>query len=284
MDPIVKYLNYAPVKKFRMMKINILLLIFGACALSSCYDKPEYSIIPSIKFKDIIFKEVGTNIDPDSLIMTISFEDGDGDLGLDDRFTDPQYRKGSFLIDTKSGDLITTRFIGAEGYDSLPKYEYPYSCEQWIEQPTFTNFCSLAGITANCDEVIEELGLRTLVTDKVQIILDTIYYEPNLNRNNYFLTFLVENGPENFVAFDWKNADIPDPCAINFNLTFPPISDDTKDFVSEGDIRFSFTANRIPQVFEDQRIKVRIFIKDRAFHQSNVVESAPFTIQGIKVN
>ncbi|MEX2336900.1 MAG: hypothetical protein WD555_06485 [Fulvivirga sp.] len=267
-----------------MMKINILSFFIIWMGFTSCYDAPEYPNTPNITFEDIIFKEIGTNTDPDSLIMTISFEDGDGDLGINDRFTDPKFRKGDFYIDTSTGNLLTLQYVGLEGYEELPAYEFPYSCEHWIEQSTFNNFCSLAGITSDCDARIEEFGLTTLVTDKTKLILDTLYFEPNPNRSNYFLTFLEETSPGTFEEFDWLNANIEDPCAINFSLTFPPISDDTKSFVSEGTIRFSLTVNRIPAVFGDKRLKVRIKIKDRAHHESNEVESDSFTIQEIKVN
>lgn len=260
-----------------------MLLIIGL-GFSSCYDAPEYPTKPKITFESIIFKEIGTNTDPDSLIMTIGFQDGDGDLGLDDRFTDPNFRKGDFWIDVNTGELVTLKHFGQPGFEQVMPYEFPYSCEHWIEGSTFTNFCSLAGIPNDCDKRIEEFGLNTLVTEKTKLILDTIWFNPNPNRSNYFLTFLEETAPDNFEEFDWQNADIQDPCAINFSLTFPPISKKEGRFVSEGKIRFSLTANRMPTVFKNKRLMVEIKIKDRALNESNAVFSEAFTLQEIRVN
>src|SRR3982750_4834582 len=50
--------------------------------LASCFDPPQYSPIPSIEFDNIVFKDVKDPSATDSLIISIRFKDGDGDLGL----------------------------------------------------------------------------------------------------------------------------------------------------------------------------------------------------------
>ncbi|MGR3811768.1 hypothetical protein [Jiulongibacter sp. NS-SX5] len=57
----------------------------SAVALSSCFKEPEFSFTPSIEFegytKDILLdKFLGAN--KDSIVISVKFQDGDGDLGL----------------------------------------------------------------------------------------------------------------------------------------------------------------------------------------------------------
>lgn len=87
------------------MRVTKGLLLFGISALvTSCFNPPEFSVIPSIDYRDIYFKD-GGGIDPDSLVLTISFRDGDGDLGLSqtDRL-EPKHDIFFFLGD--NGDTI----------------------------------------------------------------------------------------------------------------------------------------------------------------------------------
>lgn len=50
--------------------------------LGSCFDPPEFPNTPHIDFVGVVFKEGGGSVN-DSLIVTLEFEDGDGDLGVD---------------------------------------------------------------------------------------------------------------------------------------------------------------------------------------------------------
>src|SRR5688572_9599859 len=54
----------------------------SSLAVSSCFDPPEFPIIPEIAYENIRFVD---RPDPstDSLVLELSFKDGDGDLGLD---------------------------------------------------------------------------------------------------------------------------------------------------------------------------------------------------------
>jgi hypothetical protein len=61
--------------------------------MGSCFDPPEFPDTPHINFRDIGFKPGGGLVN-DSLIVTIEFEDGDGDLGIDGAA--PEFKSGSF--------------------------------------------------------------------------------------------------------------------------------------------------------------------------------------------
>ena len=57
--------------------------------LISCERPPELSSTPFIEYQNVEFKQV--NDAQDSLIVTIRFEDGDGDLGLSNNDTGPPF-------------------------------------------------------------------------------------------------------------------------------------------------------------------------------------------------
>jgi hypothetical protein len=52
--------------------------------VSSCFNPPEFGLVPEIEYESIYFAEapVGAST-PDSIVVSIRFKDGDGDLGLD---------------------------------------------------------------------------------------------------------------------------------------------------------------------------------------------------------
>ncbi|MGB3586220.1 MAG: hypothetical protein WBA23_06750, partial [Tunicatimonas sp.] len=71
------------------MKLSsyIFSLFFLTIGFSACVDEPEFSVVPAVtNIEELYFVDaVGGR---DSLVIKISFEDGDGDLGLDAREED----------------------------------------------------------------------------------------------------------------------------------------------------------------------------------------------------
>src|SRR5689334_11070648 len=66
-------------------------LVSSLIVIGACSNEPEYSPIPHIELVDLQFIE-GTPSDPlESLVVNVSFTDGDGDLGLSDDEIDPPY-------------------------------------------------------------------------------------------------------------------------------------------------------------------------------------------------
>lgn len=73
----------------RRQQIHTYLLVFGvAIGLSACFTEPNYSTTPEIEFKGIFKytlaagKGVGQS-KRDSVVLTVGFKDGDGNLGND---------------------------------------------------------------------------------------------------------------------------------------------------------------------------------------------------------
>lgn len=89
-----------------IMKNKILFIAFVSFFASSCVGEPDYSFVPEIGFHDI---QVITTSSPDilgniskrdSVVISVDFKDGDGDLG----FSEEDYK----ALIKKTGDSIRT--------------------------------------------------------------------------------------------------------------------------------------------------------------------------------
>ncbi|AII50541.1 hypothetical protein N008_00895 [Hymenobacter sp. APR13] len=72
-------------------------LAAASVAVGSCISPPEFPETPSIEFKSLTVARQPTlpgDIPADSVIITLGFKDGDGDLGLNqDEYTNPPYQR-----------------------------------------------------------------------------------------------------------------------------------------------------------------------------------------------
>ncbi|OUJ72594.1 hypothetical protein [Hymenobacter crusticola] len=77
----------------RMLGLAMLML-FVSLAVSSCITAPDYPDTPEISFKGITQQYFKTDDGEfDSVKVTITFRDGDGDLGLKNEDTNPPYQE-----------------------------------------------------------------------------------------------------------------------------------------------------------------------------------------------
>jgi len=275
------------------MKIGTLLLLFTGLLISSCMNDPEFSNQPRIELIDVQFKEVGTISNADSLIIVLHFEDGDGNLGLDnsDEFSSGAYRRGDFFGDS-NGNIVT---IDHQEDLNLPPFELPYSCTNWLYRLEIQNFCSLAGIPeGDCEQVVINAGLEISDNQNSQLILDTLYFEPNPNHENMELTFFyqvgdndpdfdLEDGDGRFKEFNWVT-DIPEPCGFIPPLRFPILSDVNDNSPVEGTLKYGFLSTGLLPLFENETLKLRTSIKDRAFNESNTIVTDAFKLRDIQIN
>jgi len=219
--------------------------------VSSCFNPPEFPVEPQIEFKSIQYKEIGTGFDSDydSLILTISFKDGNGDLGLDASEVDPPYNNKFFFVQP-DGKYITykTRRTVA-GYDTLPAFVKPYNCINW--------------------EVIRENN----------IVKDTLYFQLNPDYNNITVGFFVKNSDGTFTEFKWREAFNFPNCGISFDGRFPILYKDKPGAPLEGTIRYGMGSLGFKALFSIKTLKLRIQIKDRALNKSNIIETNEFTLQ-----
>jgi len=219
--------------------------------LSGCFEVPNFPNTPTITFENVEFKEGVTLFD--SLIISINYQDGNGDLGLDDRFTDGAYVEGSYYS-FDGENPINLKDIGRaidipdfEG-SVVPPYERPYSCINWIETPTI-----------NGNE-----------------IQDTLFYVPNVNHFNIFVKFLYrdKNASEDtpFEEFDWIGSEELPTCGSPIDARFPVLKDLSESNAPiEGILRYGYVTSGLIPLFNDRELKLEVQIQDRELQRSNTV-------------
>mgnify|MGYP006921586005 CR=1 FL=1 len=219
-------------------------VVFIAGIAIGCNKLPEYPVEPSITFNDVYFKKGDL---ADSLFVVLDFKDGDGDLGLDENY-DTEYPYQTFWYFLKNdGSYLTYEDRNTPPYDTLPPYEFPYYCTNYSEES---------------DGVI-------------------YYVQPNENHYNYFIDFYVKkNG--SYDLFDWYS--VYSSCDETYNGRYPILNESGKERPLEGKLIYKITGARIENIFKRDTLRLEIYIKDRALHNSNTVQSFDFVLKDITIN
>lgn len=99
----------------RKFLLFLLIIIVGASLFNNCAKSPNYPDEPEIGFVGFSKTTLRQgSINNDSTFLTISFRDGDGDLGLDETVLETNL----FLLDNRTGELYNqykTPLIPEEG-------------------------------------------------------------------------------------------------------------------------------------------------------------------------
>ena len=219
-----------------------LLLIF--LGFSSCQDRPVFPVTPSISLNEFYFQTIddgGQNLS-DSIVISINFEDGDADLGLEGDDIQTPYQLYDVVLNN-NGD--TVRF----GDDpNLP----PYNCFDY-------------------EIISKELSLG----DSLVRTADTIAVLRNLDHYNFFLTFLIKEG-DNFVEYNTYQR----LCAAPFHGRFFNLNTAGDARPLEGEIIYGFISS-FRLLFGNYTTKLRIQIQDKARNKSNIIETEEFNVREI---
>ena len=215
-------------------------LIYGSCA-----ERPVFPDTPSIELADYYFQEV-QNVSLDSLVITLKFKDGNGDLGLDANETQRPYHLWDVQTNN-NGDSIRFGDPGAP---------VEYNC---VDYEIFTK--------------------RIVVNDSLIITADTVYVIRNLDHFNFMLDFLVETpiNSDNYVVYD---PALERNCAPRYHGRFFVLNTARDVRPLEGELQYTLVSG-FRLLFRNDRIKMRMQIKDRALNGSNIIETEPFNINDI---
>ncbi len=270
----------------------------------SCFDPPEYPNVPQIEYEGIEFFD-GKGQDVDSLVLSISFVDGDGDLGLPakglDFISDPYNNKTFYLTnngtlvpvqtqalgepvhqllipDPTFGKLVTVRTRQQPAYSSLPEF----NCTNYTDAQTPERFLISAADAAVLDPSIQVVDTLFGDGETFYEVRDSLYYTVNPNHYNIEVDFLVRQpGPgadENgFIEYDWRQQ-----FCMSFDGRFPVLADHSGPL--EGTLRYGMVSLGILNIFSIKVMKLRVQIKDRALNKSNVMETPEFTLDRIRRN
>ncbi len=224
-----------------------------ALLLTSCFDPPQYGPIPEIEFGKIVFKDIADPSAIDTLILSLKFKDGDGDLGLDGSEVQEPFND-KFYYKFADGTYVTYKTKRTKpGYDTLPAFVKPYNCINW--------------------------EVKT-----VNAKVDTFYFQLNPNHYNIFVDFFVQNSDGSFKEFDWQKEFSYPNCGIPFDGRFPRLSKDlTQKTPLDGTIHYSMKSTGFLILFSIKTLKLKVTIQDRALHKSNTIETPLFTLGGITV-
>lgn len=286
-----------------MKLIKGLFLVAVSVVVTSCFDPPDYSHTPQIEFVDLCFKEGTTDNPTDQLTITISFRDGDGDLGLagdqiDEPYNDVFYglaNNGQVTEAGKktvvshlpqfievppgtAGKLVTVRTLQDPAYaDKLPPYISPAaSCSDYKLQKVYIQEKDKSIIDASYAE-IDTIKSNTGST-LYYVVQDMFYSRRNPNHRNIEVEFWVNDGAGNYTLFDWEK----EYCETAFNQRFPVLTDKTGPV--EGNLKYDLTSVGIKATFSIRTLRLKIRIRDRALNVSNEVQTEDFTLDKIKRN
>ena len=246
-----------------MRKLFFYILTF---IIIGCDNNNDISEVPFISHENISFKKSQDNIIQDSLILTINFTDGDGDLGLSNEEIYYPYHPYNAIID-ENLNWVT---IGSKEI-TPPLYVYEpngllslYSNED--NRPSF-----------NCENyIIDTISSSTE--------LDTFYIQKNENNKNIYVEFYKKVGND-FELIDWKKIfDEEYGCGIDFNSRFPPLNIGNSSQLLNGKLRYGMVSYGFDMVLKNDIFKLKVYIKDRALNQSNIIETPEVTLEEITIN
>lgn len=214
------------------------LLILGMAM--ACNKPPELPIDPNIEFEYVQFKEADG---ADSLIISIYFKDGDGDLGLHPSETFPPYNSYDVVLNN-NGDTVK---IGSS--PDLPAYN-------------------------PVDYII--------LYDGKGEATDTVLVELNENHYNFFVRFFEKKNGE-YTEFKWRDPPYYQTFDGRFPiLNTDIVNGGLRERPLEGSLRYGMTSNGWLLLFRDS-LKLQIQIQDRMLNKSNTVETPDFTLESITI-
>jgi len=288
------------------MKVVKGLLLFAVSAtVTSCFDPPQFSDVPQIDFLDsrsqFYFREGTTDNPTDSLVITISFRDGNGDLGLGADQIEAPYNdifyglasngqvvdagKATLFTDLPqfvevppgvTGKLVTVRTLQDPAYaDDLPPFvSASASCQDYKLQTVYIQDKDKNIIDASYAEI------DTLKSSNgfppIYIVQDLFYYKSNPNHRNIEVEFWVNDGTGKYTLFDWEK----EYCEAAFDQRFPVLTE--KPGPLEGNLQYALTSVGIKATFSIKTLRLKVRIRDRALNVSNDVQSEDFTLDKIK--
>lgn len=240
-----------------------LFFLITSLILYSCIEDNNVSTVPSISYENLIFKKSINSFNQDSLILTINFVDGDGNLGLSNNENNYPYHPYNAIID-RDFNWVT---IGSTDVNP-PLYVYEpngvyYLYNNEDNRPTF-----------NCDNYIIDT-----VNSTTQ--LDTFYIQKNENNKNIFIEFYKKENDE-FKLIDWKRIfDEEYGCGIDFNSRFPPLNISNSNQLLSGKLRYGMVSYGFDMILKNDIFKLKIYIKDRELNTSNIIETPEVTLEEI---
>jgi len=261
---------------------------------TACFDPPEFPTTPEIDFESIYFQEAESPGESDKLVLTISFRDGNGDLGLSATDIEPPYHDVNYYL-ANDGDNIALKKRTVYGHlpqfvDVPPNVTGKLITVRTPDDPLYHDLippyldelssCTYYTYTAVYVEEADKhifdntYNAKTLsypgIPD-VYVLLDTFYYQRNPNYTNIDVEFWGSEGNE-YKIFYWEK----EFCTISFNQRYSVLSD--KERPLKGSLQYSMVSSGMKSIFGSKPLKLKVRIRDRELNNSNQIETPEFTL------
>jgi hypothetical protein len=167
---------------------------------------------------------------------------------------------------------VTNRTRNDPDYNFLPPITLGDPCDYYKEKTvSIVDYYNILG-DVNVVETREVPGENF----SVNIVTDTFYIEKNINYQNIDVEFLTKVG-DDFEVFDIEAAV---GCTSLFDARMPVLTD--KERPLEGTIKYKMPSTGFQILFNTKTLKLRVKIRDRAFNESNIIETPAFTLNSIR--
>lgn len=303
-----------------MKQVRSALLVFISLVLfSACFNPPEFDPAPQVKYEGVYFGKAPNG--SDSLVISVSFKDGDGDLGFGTtrEHIDSPYNEINFYANDDGspyaipGDLIPSfrgyrlqnagktpavskYYINTPGKPvaelltlasrnqgfSLPPFVRPYDCS--------ANKESYLNDRLNADTIYIWKADSALIKDKSTIIDRLVRID---NQQEWYFAvrdfFYIRQNPRhyNFKVEFYVMNDQGTFEEYDFRAEFCETHDGRfplladKERALEGTINYSMVSCCFQQIFSIKTLKLAITVYDRAGNESNRIETPPFRLEEI---
>lgn len=144
----------------KLTKRSIALFLFTALTFG-CIDVPTLEDTPTLKFISVSKSKMKQGrINQDSIIITLEFTDGDGDLG----FIENEERKPDlFVTDLRTGNQYDSFII-----PSIPQQGANNGILGTMRIKLYTQCCTQNPCSPDIDQVDEALPLEIYIVDRAQ--------------------------------------------------------------------------------------------------------------------
>lgn len=286
------------------------MFLFLAISLISCFEKEVFPDTPRIGFEDIAFYD---NARTDSLILIFSFEDGNGDIGIiESQDKLPPFNEFDVYIDSRDS-VITEDNIGEA---VAPIYTAPLIAENWrpvgivgntlVVDFTENDFPILGFDKDFFSEDVSDIPFTCPgLTNQSGILFDTttltVYNFGEQSsivpsdagrqsvagqvlpvlRNETYYNFVIEferRVGSGYEPLDFKEIFGTNLCDFGiFNGRIPLYDPDGKS----GVFTYAMQSQVFTLAFQDNIVRARFYVYDRAGNRSNIASTPDFILSDI---
>jgi len=222
---------------------NSIIILSFLVLLTACPTPPEFADVPQIEAEELQFSQItdtsasGQPLNQDVISVTVSFEDGDGDLGLRSNEVEPPYH----LFDIPLNEENELIFFGSS--PELP----PFSFYDYY------------------------IASDSLVINNTLLVNDTILVRFNERHFNIYVDFYYKPpGQNDFVQFEWET----EPGFYqSFHGRFPILNTEDYSRPLNGSLTYEMKSVGFQAIFRDYPLYLEVYILDRAGNKSNVIQT-----------